>query len=239
MQVQSNDQLIVDISKRRIRFFISKLFRWYSRYGRDFRWRKNSTSQYQRIISEVLLQRTRAEAIEAFYPKFISKYPSWKSLAHAEREDLESFLKPLGLWKRKAEAIIKLAREMARRNGRFPDCRAEIESLPGVGQYIANSVLLFCKNEAQPLLDVNMARVLERFFGPRKLADIRFDPYLQNLSRTVVVCKDPPIVNWAILDFAALVCKARKPLCANCPLATKCFYYKATGDMLGDLTANN
>lgn len=38
----------------------------------------------------------------------------------------------------------------------------------------------------EPLVDVNMVRVLERFFGPRKLADIRYDSYLQTLARQVV-----------------------------------------------------
>jgi hypothetical protein len=59
------------------------------------------------------------------------------------------------------------------------------------GQYIANAVLLLCHGEPQPLLDVNMARVLERVFGPKKLADIRYDPYLQQLAMRIVQCKKP------------------------------------------------
>jgi len=64
-----------------------------------------------------------------------------------------------------------------------------------------------------------MARVLERYFGPRKLADIRYDPYLQKLAHRVVDCEAPAAVNWAILDLAALVCKARGPRCSQCPLS--------------------
>ena len=111
---------------------------------------------------------------------------------------------------------------MTRANGSFTKSRRKIEALPGVGQYIANAILMFCHGEPQPLLDTNMARVLERYFGPRKLADIRYDPYLQDLSRKVVNGNNPHIINWAILDFAALVCKIRSPLCESCPLARKC-----------------
>jgi A/G-specific adenine glycosylase len=111
---------------------------------------------------------------------------------------------------------------MARREGQFPRTREEIEELPNVGQYIANAILLLCHGEPQPLLDVNMARVLERFFGPRKLADIRYDPYLQSLARAVVNAKDPVIVNWAILDHASVVCKIARPLCSSCPVMGRC-----------------
>lgn len=115
---------------------------------------------------------------------------------------------------------------MARRNGRFPRDRQEIEGLPGVGQYIANAIQLFCHGEPMPLLDVNMARVLERYFRPRQLADIRYDPYLQELSLRIVNCNDPQQMNWAILDFAGIICKVKDPKHEICPLSKGCFFLK-------------
>jgi|TARA_B100001964_G_scaffold65593_1_gene74692 A/G-specific adenine glycosylase len=111
---------------------------------------------------------------------------------------------------------------MVSRKGRFPCSREEIEALPGVGQYIANSIELFCYGKPLPLLDSNMSRVLERYFGPRKLADIRYDPYLQSLSKKVVKCKDPVSLNWAILDLAHIVCTQKKPQHDICPLKNRC-----------------
>ena len=93
-----------------------------------------------------------------------------------------------------------------------------------VGQYIASAVLLFCHDQPEPLLDVNMARVLERYFGPREFADIRYDPYLQSLARKVVSCRRPAQMNWAILDLAALVCRTHSPRCGECPVAKGCRY---------------
>jgi A/G-specific adenine glycosylase len=94
-----------------------------------------------------------------------------------------------------------------------------------VGQYVANAVLLFAHGRREPLLDVNVARVLERHFGPRRLADIRYDPYLQALARMVVSSKHPAKVNWALLDLAALICRIRAPLCQECPLSATCRDY--------------
>lgn len=195
-----------------------------------FPWRKKSATLYVRILSEVLLQRTRAETVATFLPMFMKRFSSWNSLAKTSRSEIERRLRPIGLWRMRARFLRELASELVLRKGRFPRAREEIELLPGVGQYITNAVLLFCHDERQPLLDVNMARVLERYFGPRKLADIRYDPYLQSLARSVVQCKDPVSVNWALLDFASLVCKQRKPLCRRCPLCRDCRYGLANSD---------
>jgi A/G-specific adenine glycosylase len=97
-----------------------------------------------------------------------------------------------------------------------------VESLPGVGQYIANAILLLCHNKPQPLMDVNMARVLERNFGLRHLVDIRYDPYLQALGAQVVSRGDAKKLNWAILDLAARICLGTSPVCNQCPLSSSC-----------------
>jgi len=218
------------IISSRLTGFRKKLEAWFKLNGRRFPWRNKSTSKYQLIIAEVLLQRTQAETVSRFYPRFIQKYPSWKVLAKAKKKDLQVFLKPIGLWRQRANAIKNLSSEMTKRNGRFPKTREEIEKIPAVGQYIANAVLMFCHGQQQPLLDVNMARVLERFFGRRKLADIRYDPYLQQLARDVLPNRGFKEFNWAILDFASLVCRTKKPLCSKCCLNRQCRYH-ATYDL--------
>lgn len=195
---------------------------WYAKKGRKFPWRKRSASTYEQIIAEVLLQRTKAEAVARYFPDFIRKYPSWSKLSLVPESELGNLLKPLGLWKRRSESLKRLATTMAKRRGQFPLQRVEIESLPGVGQYIANAILLFRFGVNAPLLDVNMARVLERCFGQRKLADIRHDPYLQMLAKDFVSCDRAQQVNWAVLDLGGLVCVARKPLCLECPLFRLC-----------------
>lgn len=206
----------------RLSWFRKNISRWFDKKERNFPWRKKSASKYQLIIAEVLLQRTQAETVSRFYPRFIKKFPSWKALTKAREKDLQVILKPIGLWRQRANAIKKLSSEMAKRNGRFPKTREEIEKIPAVGQYIANAVLMFCHEQPQPLLDVNMTRVLERFFGPRKLADIRYDPYLQKLARDILPKKRFKEFNWAILDFASIICKSRRPVCNKCVLKAKC-----------------
>lgn len=216
----------LDISNRNIPYFREKLYQWYDENGRHFPWRNKSISNYQKVVSEVLLQRTKAETVAKFYPSFIKKYPNWKTIASDSIDDLEKTLKPIGLYKQRANRLHSLAKEMTKRNGRVPYDREELEKIPMVGQYIANATMSVVHDEPYPLLDVNMSRVLERFFEKRKLADIRYDPYLQELAHEVVSVEDSKILNWAILDFAATVCKARTPNCYACLLKEKCTFYQ-------------
>ena len=208
----------------KIRFFRAELLAWFARSARKFPWRNLRASLYQKIVAEILLQRTRANVVGVFLPVFLDRFPSWEALSHASEREIGTLLQPLGLWRRRAKSLKKLAIEMSLRKGHFPRTRTEIESLPGVGQYIASAVLLFSRGAAEPLLDVNMARVLERYFGPRTLVDIRYDPFLQNLARLVLSKADAVALNWAILDLAALVCTSRTPLCGECPLRSACLY---------------
>jgi A/G-specific adenine glycosylase len=68
-----------------------------------------------------------------------------------------------------------------------------------------------------------MARIMERYFEPRRLADIRYDPLLQGLAQLLVEsAEDYRVINWAFLDLGALVCKPRNPRCGECPLRRGC-----------------
>lgn len=198
------------------------LLRWFESHGRDFPWRQQGATLYHLVLAELLLQRTRAETVAAFFGEFTARFPTWQSIAESSVDDIGTLLKPIGLWRRRAASLLALAREMTARGGQFPRRRQEVESLPGIGQYIANSILLFACGKAEPLLDVNMARVLERLFGPRKLADIRDDPHLQTVSRAVVRGERAMYINWAMLDLAATICTIRNPQCDKCPLQLTC-----------------
>jgi len=167
------------------------------------------------------LQQTAAPRVADLIIGFTARFPDWDTLAEAALPDIERALYPLGIYKRRAKTVHSLANAVARM-GTLPRTRRGLEHLPGIGQYIANVLLVVLEGRRMPFLDINMSRVLERFFEPRELADIRYDPYLQTLARKVVNVTDPLSANWMILDFAALVCTKRRPKCPECPLLERC-----------------
>jgi A/G-specific adenine glycosylase len=69
---------------------------------------------------------------------------------------------------------------------------------------------------------------------PRRLADIRYDPWLQAAAKWFVRGPRPSEINWAVLDFAALVCKARRPLCQECPVNHYCTFFQRAVEAPGD-----
>lgn len=192
--------------------------------GRSLPWRRPNEPIYKLVVAEVLLQRTRAETVAAFYDHFFSTFPDWGSLASASIDEISSVLQPIGMWRQRAPRLKGLAEAVTAKGGRLPRSRAELASLPGMGQYVTNAALLFLGIEKAPLLDAGMARVLERHFGPRKLADIRHDRYLQGLAKKLISAGDPIRTNWAILDLAALVCRKTSPRCSLCPVEQTCRY---------------
>jgi A/G-specific adenine glycosylase len=209
-------------SLKRVRIFRKSLLAWFANYGRNFPWRRDEVlSEYEIVITESLLQRTRAETVARAIGPFLTEFSDWSALAKASLGRLQEHLKPIGLWRRRADSFLRLAAIVSTLDT-LPRTRHGLEKLPGIGQYIASAILLMRDKKTEPLLDSNMARVLERFFGPRRLADIRYDPYLQALSRRVIRGPRSIVVNWAILDLAAMICLPRRPKCKHCPLSRDC-----------------
>ncbi|WP_348637624.1 hypothetical protein [Minwuia sp. IMCC3077] len=208
--------------KQRISRLRPRLLEWYDANGRDFPWRRESADNFERICVEVLLQRTRAETVARVYGPFFGRFKCWQDIADASISELEYQFKPIGLWKRRARSIKGLAIYAADRGGLFPESELELDRIPAVGQYVKNAILMFQHGKPRPLLDVNMARVLERYIRPRRLADIRHDPWLQEAAHWLVRHDDPAKVNWAALDLASAICKSRHPLCSTCALERRC-----------------
>lgn len=208
--------------RRRLSTVARRLAAWLPYSGRHFPWRNPGASTYEKICVEVLVQRTKAETVAQTYNAFFAQFPSWRSLAAAEIQELEGALKPLGLWRRRAVALKALGGYAAASGGVFPKNRTDLEHIPAVGQYVASAILLFQHNRPEPLIDTNTSRVLERYFRPRRMADIRYDPWLQAAARLLVSAGNARAINWAILDLGAKVCTPRRPKCTNCPIRVGC-----------------
>ena len=183
---------------------------------RSFPWRRSERSPYELVVAELLLQQTRAEQAAKVFPALVSHCPDWPALARMPRADLEEMLKPLGLHRRRAATLHALSRAVLQRG--LPVSASELEALPGLGQYMARAIAAQLSSEVVAPIDTNVARVLERVFGPRRLADLRHDPGLQRLALALVPPSDSGGYLVALLDFAAAICKPRAPRCHECPL---------------------
>ncbi len=199
------------------------LAEWFEREGRRFPWRARSFPAWRLLVSEILLQKTRAPSVAAFLPGFFSTYPTLARLAAARPKSLERAFASLGLQRKRAQQVSGLTRALRARGGSVPRTRAGLEELPGVGPYVSAAYLSTRFGEPVPMVDANFARIVERAFGPRHKADLRSDPFVPDVAtRIVSAAEDPRVVNWAVMDLGALVCVPRAPKCADCPIRRYC-----------------
>jgi A/G-specific adenine glycosylase len=214
-----------DVAKR-ISWLRRRLLCWFARNGRSFPWRESGRTPYEVVVAEILLQRTTATGVVRTYATFVECFPSWLALAQAPLEELENALRLCGLWRRKAQAFQHLAQSIET-NGGVPKTRKDLERLPGIGPYTASAVLAIVYGRAEPLLDVNMARLVGRFLGPPEGLEAKPKRALHAHALRLVRSKRALQVNWAALDFGALVCRARRPLCPECLLRSRCHYARS------------
>jgi len=205
-----------------IKFFRKKLLIWFQHNRRDYPWRAEGATNYELIFSEILLQRTRADTVAKNYNTFFHKFPGWEALVHATNCDLEAVFRPLGLHTQRVARVRRIIDGYIANKEILPRNTNELHESGFASLYLSNAYELFVLKRRAPLLDVNMWRVLSRFFSPRELMDIRKDKLIQGLAREVINVKACKELNWAILDFGALICKARAPGCLSCPLKKKC-----------------
>lgn len=216
------------MDEEKVTYFQNVLLHWFSEFGRKFPWREKSASNYEIIIAEILLQRTKAGNVAKFLPAFLDRYPTWATLAKATEAELRSALRPFGLNNLKATRLHRLGEEMKHHQGGLPETKDMVQELSLFGQYTANAFELYVLNKPSALLDVNMARLLERYFSPRRVKDYRFDKQLKQTANFVTNHPRSKEINWAILDYATLVCTSKKPKCDICPLCKKCNFFNLT-----------
>lgn len=207
--------------------FVEKLLGWFAKNRRDFSWR-NTNDPYKILVAEMMLQKTNSKQVAKLFDRFVEKYPSPASLAKARVLEIENMITPLGMEHTRADRFKKWAKEIANKfNGKIPDNRVDLLALPGVGNYIANSVLCMAYGKELPLMDTNIVRVLTRVFGIKSLkARPRTDKELWDKVARMIPKGKARNFNLGIIDFGALVCLAKSPKCNSCPMSNFCLYFE-------------
>ena len=114
-------------------------------------------------------------------------------------------------------------------DGAVPSGVDDLLTLPGVGAYTARAVAAFAFGQRQPVVDTNVRRVVARAVGGRGDAG----PPSTNRDHAAVVALLPNAPDTsarfsvALMELGALVCTARAPRCADCPLAVRCAWLLA------------
>jgi A/G-specific adenine glycosylase len=192
--------------------------------GKDYPWRRTRDA-YAILVSEVMLQQTQIVTVlgRGFYARFMEKFPDTRTLAAAGDDALLKIWEGLGYYRR-----ARMLREAARvvendHGGVFPQDHEAVLKLPGVGRYTAGAVMSFAFDEAQPLVDGNVARVLSRLMDfPEEIDGGKAQKQLWAWAETLLDHAHPRVHNSALMELGQTFCRTGQPDCLECPVAKFC-----------------
>lgn len=203
----------------------NKLVLWGQKNPRNFPWREVS-DPWLGLLAEILLQRTNANHVTAYFTEFSQIFPTPEALLTAAKDDLDKIENRLGL-DRRLRTLVELA-EFIDTQDIYPTDYETLTNLYGIGHYTASAYLSLHMNVRAVLVDSNVARWLARFTGQPKPKDVRHCKWLWDLAETLTPLSNFKRYNYAVLDFTMTVCKPKSPDCTSCPIRTLCKFSKQT-----------
>ncbi len=208
-------------SLAKITAFQTHLLAWWQANRRDLPWRE-TRDPYAILVSEVMLQQTQVERVIPHFERWLERFPTVQALAKAPTAEVILHWAGLG-YNRRAVNLKRTALAVVERGGTFPRDVESLQSLPGIGPYTAGAVACFAFEQDVAFIDTNMRRVLHRvFLGPEAPGPFANDRELTALATVTLPDGQGWDWNQALIEFGALHCTARKPLCVICPLQREC-----------------
>ena len=178
------------------------------------------SKDYELLIATVLSAQTTDKRVNKVTRVLFKKYPSIEALSKSSVEDIESIIKEIGTYHKKAIFVKEIATRLLKDNIKvLPNNRKYLESLPGVGRKTTNVFLSVIYNEPAIAVDTHVARVSKR------LGLVNEDDTVDIIEKKLM--KKVPKERWGrthhqLVLFGRYYCKAKNPECVNCNLKDIC-----------------
>jgi A/G-specific adenine glycosylase len=200
---------------------------WYEGAARDLPWRGPGVDAWAVLVSEVMLQQTPVARVLEPYAAWLERWPSPAALAADPAGEAVRMWGRLG-YPRRALRLHAAAGAVVERHGGVLPCDVPaLLALPGVGDYTARAVAAFAYRQRVPVVDTNVRRVVAR------VVEGRADAAVTRRDLALVeglLPQDPEAAataSVAFMELGALVCTARAPRCAVCPVRARCAWVAA------------
>ena len=200
----------------------SRLLNWWDGGHADLPWR-GRRDPYAIWVAEIMLQQTQVATVIPYYERWLGRLPTVADLAAASLDEVLKLWEGLGYYGRARHMHMAAQMIMRDYNGRFPSTAAELLKLKGVGRYTAGAIASIAFDEAVPVLDGNVIRVLSRLIDlPEDVTQTATKKRLWLLAESLVPPERPGDYNQALMELGQQICLPARPLCLLCPLAEVC-----------------
>lgn len=123
----------------------------------------NYSKDYEFLLAVMLSAQTKDSRVNKVTKVLFNKYDSLEKLKNANIKDIETIIKELGNYHKKAIAIIEIAKILYENyNGIVLNNRKILENMPMVGRKTTNVVLSELFNEPNIAVDTHVERVSKR-----------------------------------------------------------------------------
>ncbi len=226
----ADDGSVIDAESRLRRFIqqVPDLLVWLEKNGRDYPWR-NSSDPYRVYVTEILLQRTRGDAVNDIYDDFFTQFSTPQEIHDADEEVIRDTVRSLGFVNHRTRTLQEVSELICEdHDGDVPDDLATLEQPWRVGPYSSRACQLFARGHPFALVDSNFARVIGRVLGYEMPQQPHKSDEVYALMDALVPAESALArsFNLAILDLGALICTPSSPSCVDCPLQQACHYYE-------------
>lgn len=174
---------------------------------------------FQLLVAVTLSAQTTDKSVNRVSGDLFRRYPDSLALSLADISDLETILRPVGMYKTKSRNISNLALQLRDRfGGEVPRTYEELISLPGVGRKTANVVLSVGLGEQRIAVDTHVFRLANRI-GLVQASDV--------LKTELALMEAIPKERWTATHHALIFhgrncCTARNPACGRCVIEELC-----------------
>lgn len=185
----------------------------------------NYENDFQLLVAVMLSAQATDVSVNRVTGPLFNIAPTPEAMLLLGEAGLKNRIRTVGLANTKAKNIIKTCRVLveAHQSG-VPQTREALEALPGVGRKTAGVVLNVAFGNATIPVDTHVFRVSNRIGLVRAKNPLETE---QQLLR-IVPARFRSSAHHLLILHGRYICKARKPLCAQCCLLECCEYLEKT-----------
>lgn len=177
---------------------------------------------FELLVATMLSAQTTDVQVNLVTPRLFAAYPDAPALAAADRDEVESIVKPTGFYRAKTTSLLAMAAVVVEQyEGVVPGNLEALVKLPGVGRKTANVVLGDAFDVPGITVDTHFGRLVRRFGWTTEEDPVRVEHVVGELF---------PRAEWTRLSHVLIfhgrrTCHARRPACGACPVARWCPSY--------------
>ena len=174
-----------------------------------------------------MLQQTQVKTVIPYFKRFTKEIKTLKKLSTTSERKVLKLWEGLGYYRRARNLMATTKIIVNEKKSILPKTLVDIKKLPGIGDYTGNALLALIYNQPRLALDGNVKRVFSRILNKHE-KKLNFASIIEKNKKKLFYSKRNSDFVEALMEFGALVCKPKDPICGICNLNKNCKYFNSS-----------